>query len=138
MRVQFLKIDNERNTYNLGFGIWNPILLQLDDQSEVRNGDINEILATVGQLALDFFIKNPEANLIATGTIVQGQLALRTRKYQMGINANYVLLSEKYNVYGFIAEKVNGLIIGRWPNWKGRWVIFEPGTSYDAFLLNCK
>lgn len=138
MRIQFSEIDAERSIYNLGFGIWNPLLRQLDDQTEVRNGDTDNILATVGQHALEFLIKNPEANLMATGTILKGQLALRTRKYQMGINSNLEFLSEKHNIYGFVAEKVNGKIVGRWPYMKGSWEIFKSGTNYDAFLLNLK
>lgn len=75
---------------------------------------------------------------MATGTILKGQLALRTRKYQMGINSNLEFLSEKHNIYGFVAEKVNGKIVGRWPYMKGSWEIFKAGTNYDAFLLNLK
>lgn len=138
MRIRFTLIRQSPKIYNLGFGIWNSEVDIIEDDINLRNGDTNLILATVGQKALEFIDKNPLANLVATGTVMPGQLALRTRKYQMGLSANYEFLVRKYNIYGFLAEKAGGRITGEWPFWKGRWQLFKKGINYDAFLLNLR
>lgn len=138
LRVRFSLIDTEMELYNLGFGLWDESASQLDDKAELRNGDMDRILATVGQLALEFLVKHPASSITAAGSVVPGKPAIRTRKYQMGINANYEMLSERHNIFGFVAEKVNGEFIGQWPRWRGEWEVFDRRTNYDAFLLNLK
>jgi hypothetical protein len=138
MRIRFTFIDPARELYNLGFGLWSPSANLLDDKAELRNGDMDRILATVGQQAIAFLDKNPSASIAAAGSILPDKPAIRTRKYQMGINSNYEMLSERHNIYGFIAEKFNGDFVGYWPRWKGRWEVFDRRTNYDAFLLNLR
>jgi len=138
MRIRFTLIGQSPEIYNLSFGVWNGEKNTIEDDVNLRNGDTSRILATVGQKALEFVDNNPLINLVATGAVLPGQLALRTRKYQMGIGSNYELLSRKYNIYGFLAEKADGRIAGEWPDWKGRWHVFEKGINYDAFLLNLR
>lgn len=136
MRITLM--DSELRLYNIGFGVWNPKKNDIDDKVTIKNGDTDLILATVGLQALDFLKQNPNTNITATGSVLPGELALRTRKYQMGINTYYDELVAFCNIYGFKANKVNGIIIGDWPDWDGEWVPFEKGTNYDAFLLNLK
>ncbi|TLV00992.1 DUF6934 family protein [Dyadobacter luticola] len=138
MRIRITLMDQATRLYNIAFGVWNLSQNDIDDKMIIRNGDTDRILATVGQKALDFLIENPNANIAATGSILPGELALRTRKYQMGIHAHYDYLSTFCNIYGFKAEKINGEVNGDWPDWDGKWVRFEKGTNYDAFLLNLK
>lgn len=131
-------IDAETRFYNIGFGVWELWRRDINDRATIRNGDTDRILATVGQKALEFLRQNPDANIAATGSVLPGELALRTRKYQMGINKYYNELSKFCNIYGFEADKVDGVIMGEWPDWEGKWVRFAPGANYDAFLLNLK
>jgi hypothetical protein len=138
MRIRLTVIDSAAELYNLSFGLWNPSASILDDKAEVRNGDMDRILATVGHQAITFLDQNPDASITAAGSILSGKPAIRTRKYQMGINSNYEMLSERHHVYGFVAEKLNGEFVGQWPRWKGRWEAFDRRTNYDAFLLNLK
>jgi hypothetical protein len=138
LRIRITLMDAETRFYNIGFGVWEPWKRDIDDKATIRNGDTDRILATVGQKALELLRQNPSANIAATGSILPGELALRTRKYQMGINTYYNELFEFCNIYGFKAKKVDGVIIGDWPNWDGEWVRLEQGTNYDAFLLNLK
>ncbi|MCE7069106.1 hypothetical protein LZG74_02265 [Dyadobacter sp. CY327] len=138
LRIRITLMDAETRFYNVGFGVWNTLKGDIDDKVTIRNGDTDRILATVGQRALEFLRSNPRANIAATGSVLPGELALRTRKYQMGINAYYHELIAYCNIYGFKADKVDGKIMGSWPDWDGSWVPFELGTNYDAFLLNLK
>ncbi|MGN7886471.1 DUF6934 family protein [Dyadobacter sp. 22481] len=138
LRMRITLMDAETRFYNVGFGVWDAWKRDINDKATIRNGDTDRILATVGQKALGFLKQNPRANIAATGSVLPGELALRTRKYQMGINTYYNELSEFCNIYGFKANKLDGLIMGDWPNWDGDWVRFEQGTNYDAFLLNLK
>lgn len=45
--------------YNLAFGVWDPVLKDLDDRIETKNNDMDQILATVGETAINFVLKNP-------------------------------------------------------------------------------
>lgn len=132
MRISIREIEHP--VYNLGFGVWNEELQDIDDAIEIRNGDTNEILATVGQVALQFLQEYPGLSLAATGSVPNGELALRTRKYQMGINNHIEFLSKDHEVSGFIADRVHGKIVGSWPEWTGGWYDIQKGTNYDAFL----
>jgi hypothetical protein len=138
LRMRITLMDEETRFYNVGFGVWDNLRMDIDDKATIRNGDTDRILATVGQKALDFLRRNPRANIAATGSVLPGALALRTRKYQMGINKYYDELFGVCNIYGFKSNKVGGKILGDWPDWDGEWVPFEQGTNYDAFLLNLK
>jgi hypothetical protein len=138
LRMRITLMDAEFRLYNVGFGVWNAIQKDIDDKATIRNGDTDRILATVGQKALEFLRENPRANIAAMGSVLPGELALRTRKYQMGINAYYSELSAVCNIYGFKADKVDGKILGDWPDWDGAWVTFDQSTNFDSFLLNLK
>lgn len=138
LRMRITPMDATARLYNIGFGVWDPWRKDINDKANIRNGDTDRILATVGQKALEFLRQNPQANIAATGSILPGEMALRTSKYQMGISKYYIELSRFCNIYGFKAEKWDGVIVGEWPDWDGAWVPFERGTNYDAFLLNLK
>ncbi|KAA6439691.1 hypothetical protein FEM33_11345 [Dyadobacter flavalbus] len=126
-------------SYNLAFGVWDEKTNKIDDKIELKNGDSDKILATVAQKTLEFLQKYPDSNIFATGSAEPGELRVRTRRYQIGINNNYEFLSEKHNIYALIADKdEKGNFYGNWPAWEGRWEPFQKGTNYDGFLLNLK
>lgn len=136
MRISIRPIN--RSMYNLGFGVWSEEKQDIDDEIEIRNGDMDKILATVGKIALELLQKYPGLTLVATGSVPKGEMAVRTRKYQMGINKNFDFLSEHHKIGGYIADRVNGKTVGNFPNWSGSWHDFQKGTNYDAFLLTRK
>ncbi|CAG5010114.1 hypothetical protein DYBT9275_04647 [Dyadobacter sp. CECT 9275] len=130
--------------------IFNLALLVLDkrgkwsDRIETKNGDDEKILATAGVIGLEFLAQNPDATLIAAGTVIKDKDGndlprKRTRKYQMGINKYHDFLSQHYDIRALVADKDGkGNILGKYPNWTGRWEIFRERTNYDAFLLSLK
>lgn len=104
--------------YNLAFGDWNKEMQALDDSNRTNNGDRDMVLATVAHTALDFFKLFPKAKLF-----IEGSTYSRTRLYQMGINANFAEITEKFEIQGFVDES---------------WEPFIHGCNYEAFLISMK
>ncbi|PSL24599.1 DUF6934 family protein [Dyadobacter jiangsuensis] len=130
MRVKFTHVW--KNTFNLGFGVLDPMTEILDDLIELRNGDSQKILATVANTVLIFLDLFPQVSVYATGST-----RARTRLYQMGINRILPLLSN-YTVTGYKSkisrcENVGEATFSRY----GQWREIELGVEYDAFLI-CK
>ncbi|MEO6286141.1 MAG: hypothetical protein ABIN80_12735 [Dyadobacter sp.] len=119
---------------NLCFGVWNQELGEIDDLVEIRNGDMDRLLTTVGQLTIDFLMSNPRLYVFATGSS-----AARTRKYQMGINQNLEYIRERHQVLGFVANKVirTGDDVETTGS-EGEWYVFQKGINYDGFLIYLK
>ncbi len=138
MRIRFEPIGE--NLFNLAFGLLADDFKTIDDSTELRNGDMNLILGTVASKAIEFLNVHPSVSIYATGLILPGKLAVRTRKYQIGINKNLSYLSERHNIYGFrTIDDANPGLAGGWPYGRsGVWEVFKPNTNYDAFLLNLK
>ena len=137
MRIRFDYLDDD--LYNLAFGVWDEDAQKLDDCIEVRNGDMNKILGTVASKALDFLENNPESSVFATGRTLPGKLAIRNRKYQMGINMYYAELIDRYHIYGFKAAiNITGNNLRSLTEWVGDWEPFRKNINYDAFLINFK
>lgn len=111
----FSRLPNGEPVYNLGFGDWTEETELLDDTSISNNGDRDKVLATVASTLLSFYEKNGNIPVYAEGTT-----PAKTRLYQMGINANLTEIQTVFTVYGF---------------YDGKWVQFEPGWNYKAFLV---
>jgi hypothetical protein len=97
-RVIYSKFDNPEDiglsydsiVYNLGFGDFNEETGDLDDQIVSKNGDTEQVLATVAGTVFDFWIEYPDALIFFIGSIPEGEKARRTRLYQMKIiNASF-------------------------------------------------
>ena len=132
LRIGFTPINED--LYNLAFGVWDSVSEGIDDIVETKNNDMDIILGTVAQTTLNFLNDHPKSYIIATGST-----AVRTRKYQMGINQNLAELIKDYIVGGFIAIKNSeNNFVGNWPEWDGEWQEFEGGVNYNAFLLYLK
>lgn len=129
MRVCFT--DTGFNSFNLGFGVIDPDDYWLDDRIELRNGDMQKILATVANCALFFLDEHPECCIYATGST-----PTRTRLYQMGVNRVLPELVDDYVIAGLIVERdALGMPQGHYPRWDGQWHELRKGVSYDAFLI---
>lgn len=129
LRIIISKDDQEESIYhNLAFGVWNKALDDIDDTIALRNGDMDQILATVAQTALLFLKNNPQSLLY-----IQGSNSTRTRKYQMGISKYASMVPSNLEVLGLINEKLSNEAL---PTWK--WEHFKTDTNYHAFLLYTK
>jgi len=106
------------NLYNLAFGDKNPETASIDDLAISNNGDTQKVLATVVDALYVFFDRNPEALVYATGST-----ASRIRLYRIGITKFYKEMQDDFHLYGQIENKL---------------YVFEPGVSYDGFLVQRK
>lgn len=104
--------------FNLGFGDMNPDTGNIDDLSKSNNGDRDKILATIAHIVLVFTEHFPDVMVYA-----QGSTAARTRLYQIGIATHFDEIEQVLDVYGFA---------------DGKWLQFEKGINYDAFLVRRK
>ncbi len=127
-RVIYSKFNNPEDiglpfnasVYNLGFGDFNEQTGQLDDQIISKNGDTEQVLATVAGTVSDFWIEYPDAQIFFIGSIPEGEKPRRTRLYQMKINRYFADISLIVNVRGFTE---NG------------WETFSKDKNYIAFLI---
>ncbi|TLV03201.1 DUF6934 family protein [Dyadobacter luticola] len=115
------KHSEELDSYNLAFGVWDEECQDLDDMIEIKNGDSDVILATVGTQALKFLQENPNAGLYA-----QGSTTSRTRLYQREISKVIDYLPPDL--------KILGAIEGGEPDV----IEFCKGTNFSGFLLTKK
>ncbi|GLU54569.1 DUF6934 family protein [Dyadobacter frigoris] len=129
LRIIISKDDQQESIYyNLAFVVWNRILNDIDDTIELRNGDMDRILATVANTAMLFMKTHPQSLLY-----IQGSNSIRTRKYQMGISKYANSIPPNLGILGLLDEN---LLNGSAPAWK--WEHFKTGTNYHAFLLYTK
>lgn len=101
--------------YNLSFGDWDDDKKEVDDSMVFDNGDRDKVLATVALTIMEFTKKYGRLAISAKGVT-----PVRTRLYQMAINANLEEIASHFFVYGFY----NGDI------WS-----FKPGINYEWFLV---
>jgi hypothetical protein len=102
------------NLYSFGFGDYDERIDDINDTVVSNNGDGQIILATVAAIIYDFTVKFPEATIF-----IEGSTPVRTRWYQMNINAHWIEISQSFNIYG---------------SKKGLWESFKKGINYEAFL----
>lgn len=124
-RIIFTKDMSEPTLeiYNLAFGVWNSVLNDIDDTIETKNDDMDKILATVGEKAINFILENPTAYLYA-----KGSTPIRTRKYQIGIFKNLPDIPSNLGIYGIIENSQGDMLVEN----------FKIGINYHAFLLYTK
>lgn len=117
--IQFhLVQDSPDVVYNLGFGDWVDETGDVDDLAVSNNNDRKRVLSTVAQAVLAFTRKHKNAFIVAKGSTPS-----RTRLYQMGIAEFYYDIESLFHVSGRIGS---------------RWLAFEKGKNYDAFLIKRK
>ncbi len=109
----------QENVYNLAFGDYNEEAKAIDDKTVTNNGDSLKVLATVASTVYAFVEKHPKCWIVATGST-----EARTRLYRMGLTNNLAEISEDFLVFGYTRDE--------------RWVTFEVGEDYEAFLVTKK
>lgn len=113
--VEYQKTSDE-NVYNLAFGDYADKTNTINDLTVTTNGDSLKVLATVASTVYAFIEKHPNVSIIATGST-----AVRTRLYRMGITNNLNEISEDFIIFKYTEDE--------------RWVEFEIGEDYEAFLV---
>ena len=108
------------SVYNLGFGDFDEQTGQLDDQIISKNGDTEQVLATVAGTVLDFWVEYPHALIFFMGSIPEGEKPRRTRLYQMKVNRYFDKISVMVDILGLTE---NG------------WETFSKEKNYIAFLI---
>lgn len=98
-RVAFIKTELE-NVYNLAFGDLGEDG-KINDLSISNNGDRNKILATIAEIIDDYTQKFPDRWIALIGSTDE-----RTRLYRIAIGLNLKELSEKYEIYGYVYERL--------------------------------
>ena len=109
-------VEMHDNVYNLGFGDFNPITGQVNDDVKSENGDMVKVLATVLNIANQFLTENNPMTYVH----FKGSDLLRNRLYQIAINQYYDEFSDVFEIYG---------LNGRIPE------PFKKNTFYEAFLI---
>lgn len=112
---------DKNEAYELGFGKWDSASKELDDLFETNNKDVDQILATVAEKALEFLKRYQNAQIFATGST-----AGRTRLYQRQIARNLDIIPPSLRIQGGSIKSNPG------------WSDFQKGINYDAFLLSAK
>lgn len=108
--ARFTEIN--RNVYNLAFG--DVIDNKMSDKVVSNNGDKDLILSTMGQIVAHFTDGMPEAFVFARGVDPR-----RTRLYQQGINRHWDNIGPFFEIWGLL---------------NGKWIPFEKGINYQAFV----
>lgn len=84
-----------RPVINLGFGDWDEVEGKVDDVIVSNNEDRDKILATVASTIIAFTEKHGRLPIFA-----QGSSPVKTRLYQMGINAHFKEVTSLFWIYG--------------------------------------
>jgi hypothetical protein len=105
--------------YNLGFGDYDEVTQEIDDEIVTNNGDGLKVLSTVVSTLYAFTGRYPEAKVFATGSN-----EVRTRLYRMGISNNLEEIKQDFHVYGLKMDET--------------FEIFVIGEDYLGFLVTRK
>jgi hypothetical protein len=104
--------------YNLGFGDWEETTQKIIDTVRSNNEDRDKVLATVAFTVIDFMKYYPGALILA-----EGETPVKTRLYQMAINANWGEINQLFDIKGLVGET---------------WEPFNRNKSYEAFALHAR
>jgi hypothetical protein len=102
------------NLYSFGFGDLDETTGKINDIVVSNNGDGDKILATVAKIIHDFTFVFQDAAIF-----IEGSTPVRTRWYQMNINAYWADIGQLFDIYGSLS---------------GEWEPFKSGVNYEAFL----
>jgi hypothetical protein len=116
-RILFTSID-KADVYNLALGDVTDSDL-LNDKVVTDNGDRDKVLATVAKAVALYTERYPER-----WVYFRGGTDARTRLYRMAIATHIVQLSERFVIYGELAD------------WDLK--LFAPGMPARAFLIRKK
>ena len=99
-RIQYQKIDEDDDVYNLAFGDVDMGTNDIDDIVITNNNDTTKVLATVASTVPMFLAKYPNAIIY-----MKGSTPTRTRLYQIEIAKNLDVINEKFTIFGQLEDK---------------------------------
>jgi hypothetical protein len=108
----------DADVYNLAFG--DEDVNDFNDQIISNNGDMDKVLATVADTALNFWEYYPNAFIYFEGSQPEGQELLRTYLYRKKLERFFDEISKIADVYGRIENELEE---------------FTKGKNYNAFLI---
>ena len=118
-KVQYQRIDEDEELYNLAFGDVSSNNKNIDDKVVSNNGDRDKVLATVAATLFVFMKEYPNAIVYAKGS----NLA-RTRLYQTGISKYFEGINKQFKVFGELDDD--------------EIEIFQKNKNYLAFYIRNK
>jgi hypothetical protein len=118
-RVQYHKIYEDEELYNLAFGDISLEKKKIDDKVVSNNADRDKVLATVAATLFVFMKKYPDAIVYA-----KGSNPARTRLYQIGISKNLEDINKQFEVLGELEED--------------EIEVFQKNKNYLAFYIRNK
>ncbi|GEP98418.1 DUF6934 family protein [Chitinophaga cymbidii] len=104
-----------RPVINLGFGDWDEDIEKVDDSILSNNQDRDKVLATIASTIVEYTDIHGKMPIYA-----QGNTPVKTRLYQMAMNAHLHDIEQLFWVFGLS---------------KGNWTKFEPGINFEAFMI---
>jgi hypothetical protein len=115
--VHFAKYQERPLVYNLALGDIDPLSGRLDDEVISNNNDRDIVLATVGEIVIDFCRHH-----LGSIVLAEGNTPVRKRLYQMRIGANLQEVKKHFEVFGFDPSQE-------------KWELFEKNKTYEALLV---
>jgi hypothetical protein len=115
-RATFTETEDP-NVYNLAFGDVDEAD-EMNDYSVSDNGDRNKVIATVVYIVEIYTTRYPDRWILFKGSTTH-----RTRLYRMAISLHLEELSLKFDIYGYVNEKL---------------VLFVKNLEVNRFLIQRK
>lgn len=122
-RAVFDLVDESEQLYNLALCTVQEDGTE-DYETESKNGDMDTVLETVAHIAQIYIDKFPERKIY-----FRGSNAVRSRKYQMGVNKYLEILLESFLVEGLVIDKNNSIKLRE---------TFQIGRNYTALIFTRK
>lgn len=122
-RAVFDLIDESEQLYNLAL----CTVLQdgkEDFNTESKNGDMETVLETVAHIAGIYSDKFPERKIY-----FRGSNAVRSRKYQMGVNRYLAILLQIFFIEGLVIDESDNILVRE---------TFQIGKNYTALIFTRK
>jgi len=117
--IQFIKIVDHDNVYNLGLGDLNSDDNSINDQARSNNKDSEKVLMTVAKALMLFFDRHQNASVV-----VRGNTAGKTRLYMIKITPHLFQILEEFEMWGSLDNKT--------------WEIYQKNTPYLSLLTRRK
>ena len=122
-RAVFNLIDESEHLYNLA------LCTVLEDgtqdfNTESKNGDIDMVLETAAYIAGIYSDKFPERKIY-----FRGSNAVRSRKYQIGVNKYLAILLQTFLIEGLVIDENDSIVVRE---------AFQIGKNYSALIFTRK
>lgn len=147
IQFAYVRDFNNKSIYNLGFGDFDIVAGEMNDESMTDNGDVYKVFNTVLGTIPPFFEKYPNAAILVRGSDGQAEYEHKCRQSctkkctefchkfnrRMKLYCNYV--SRKLSLFEADYQFIGGIANNK--NWFD-FEKFTPGKLYDGLLVSRK